>query len=159
METPLLFNTALFFHISGLCLAVGTTVANFTGFQQFWKQYGHDREKAMMMLPALAKFPTLTLTGAVVLILSGISMTALTQGVFSGQLWFRVKMAIVIFTILNGLVIGRRLGMNLRKALLAPAGGTPATAVSALKHRMNLFFLAQITLFAIIFLLSAFKFN
>lgn len=159
METPLLFNTALFFHITGLCLAVGTTVANFTGFQQFWKQYAQDHEKAMMMLPALARFPKLTMAGAALLILSGLSMTALTHGVFSGQLWFRVKMTIVVLTIINGLVVGRRLGGNLRKALLAPAGQTSPVAVLQLKGRMNLFFIAQITLFAIIFLLSAFKFN
>ena len=81
----------------------------------------------------------------------------LTNGVFAEQLWFKIKMFLVIAVVLNGSALGRRTGVQIRKTVVAETGNTVKLAM--LKRRLLLFHLVQLILFLVIFVLGVFKFN
>ena len=160
MTTLNFYHLALVIHIIGFTMMAGITLADFVTTKQFWKQYANDKPKAIAINSAMSKFPKFFGIGIILLILSGIIMMAITNGAFGEQTWFRIKFALIILIIVNGLAIGRRQGTRLRKLLLP---GTPDenTNVKFLKVKstLNWFHITQITLFTMIFVLSVFKFN
>jgi hypothetical protein len=136
----------------------GTTVVDFTTFKTFWKQFYEDKEKSMGLLMATSKFSRLTGIGAALLVVTGISMMALTNGIFGEQLWFRIKIGIVVALMLNGLLFGRRQGIKLRKTLSADTAYL-TEQVNRIRVNLNIFFTLQFILFFFIVFLSVFKFN
>ena len=160
MTTLNFYHLALVTHIIGFTMMAGITLADFVTTKQFWKQYANDKPRAIAINTAMAKFPKFFGIGIILLILSGVTMMAITNGAFGEQIWFRIKFGLVIFIILNGLAIGRRQGAKLRKLL---SRETPdeniETKLFNVKLNLNRFHITQITLFTIIFVLSVFKFN
>jgi uncharacterized membrane protein SirB2 len=160
MTTLNFYHLALVTHIIGFTIMAGITLADFVTTKQFWKQYVNDKPKAIAINGAMAKFPKFFGIGIILLILSGVTMMAITNGAFGEQTWFRIKFGLVILIIVNGLAIGRRQGTKLRK-LLSPESRDENSDAKLLKirSRLNTFHISQITLFTMIFVLSAFKFN
>ena len=155
-----LYYTALVTHIIGLTMMAGPTLVDYIITKQFWKQYVNDKTKGIAIYESVSKFVMLFGIGIILLILSGITMMALTHGVFGEQIWFRIKFGLVILIIINGIAIGRRQGVKLRKILFAESVGNNVEA-SLLKIKSNLsaFHVSQLVLFIIVFVLSVFKFN
>ena len=160
MTTLNFYHFALVTHIIGFTMMAGITLADFVTTKQFWKQYANDKPKAIAINSAMAKFPKFFGIGIILLILSGVTMMAITNGAFGEQVWFRIKFGLVIIIILNGLAIGRRQGTKLRKLLSheTPDENTNARFLKV-KSNLNWFHITQITLFTTIFVLSVFKFN
>lgn len=158
MNTGNFLQSILVLHLIGLTIMAGTTVVGFTTFKTFWKQFYEDKEKSMGLLMATSQFSRLTGIGAALLVLTGIGMMALTNGIFGGQLWFRIKIGIVVTLMLNGLLFGRRQGIKLRKTLSAD---TPYLTgqINRIRINLNIFFTLQFILFFFIVFLSVFKFN
>lgn len=160
MELLTYYHIALVMHIIGLAMMAGTTLADYVITKQFWKQYATDKSKGIAINQAMSKFVLLFGIGILLLIISGISMMAITRGAFGEQLWFRIKFALVIIVILNGVVVGRRQGIKLRNLLpQAIAGENIDSRLLTVRSNINWFQLSQMALFIIIFVLSAFKFN
>ncbi|MDB4926827.1 MAG: hypothetical protein JWR23_2883 [Mucilaginibacter sp.] len=153
----MLLPACLTLHLTALTLMAGTTVVDYITFKSFWKLFYKEKEKAIGVMQVMATFSRLIGIGAAVLILTGIGMMALTNGVFGEQLWFRIKFGLVIILILNGAFVGRRQGVKLRK-LINSEPGSP-DQVNAIRANLNKFYLIQLSIFFIIILLSAFKFN
>src|SRR3954471_6015001 len=109
-----LFPVCLTLHLTALTVMAGTTLVDFMAYQSLWKIITDKKELSTGLLQLMAKLPRIIGIGAAVLVLSGIGMMALTNGVFGEQLWFRIKFGLVILLMLNGMVIGRRLGNKLR---------------------------------------------
>ena len=108
----------------------------------------------------MAGFRLLPRIGILLLILSGVSMMALTNGVFGEQIWFRIKFGLVLLIITHGIVMGRRQMTNLKKFLARETiGGQVDAQLLKIKAGLNRFHIIQISLFIIIFVLSIFKFN
>ena len=145
-------------HLIGFVMVAGTTIADFVAFRQFWNQYELDAAKGRSVFQALSKFPTLFRIGIILIILSGVGMMAITRGVFGEQLWFRIKFALVIIVILNGLITGRRQSRKLRGILNADLSDN-FVKVAKIKGNLKMFHYAQLTLLFIILFLSVFKFN
>ena len=99
------------------------------------------------------KFSALLGIGAALLIISGTGMMIITHGAFAHQIWFKIKLALILTLILNGFLVGGRQKSKLKKSL--DIGEHTTTAIGNIK----LFFLAQMGLFLTIILLSIFKFN
>ena len=137
-------------------LFAGSTVADFVTYKQFWKQYAQDKTKAAAILQAMEKFPVLIRIGIITVVLTGVGMMAVTHGVFGEQLWFRIKFGLVVIVILNGILVGRRQGINLRKMLEV---NDTSGKDQKIKSNLRLFHAVQFTLFFVIVLLSVFKFN
>jgi hypothetical protein len=107
-----------------------------------------------------AKIPALFGIGILLLIISGVTMMGITDGVFGEQIWFRIKFVLVLLIIVNGLAVGRGQGVRLRKILSGEKpGGYVEERILKIKRNLSLFHIAQLSLFFAIFVLSVFKFN
>jgi len=150
----------LVLHIVGLSIMFGTTVVDFFCFAQFWKQYPRDKVRAAAILPVLVNFRFLFAGAFIMLLTSGIGMVALSHGAFAEQLWFRVKMGILVLVILNGAVMGGRAARGLRKVVEEElAGANVEQRRMVLKGRIRMVHIFQMLLFVAIFVLSVYKFN
>ncbi|HTI12538.1 MAG TPA: hypothetical protein VL832_28390 [Puia sp.] len=158
MNTLTLLHLSILVHIIGLTLAAGTTLNSYSLNRRFWQLYPADRNKAVDMLEGSAKMPFLIGLGMGLLILSGIGLMALTKGVYGEQIWFRIKFALFILVIVNG-IIWRRLGNRQKKLLALSAERNVQDELYKLKARLNLFYGSQLFLFLAIFILGIFKFN
>ena len=66
-----------------------------SSYEAFWKQFPQDKGKAIALLGSSMRFQRFMGIGIALLILTGIGMMILTQGVFGQMIWFRIKFAIV----------------------------------------------------------------
>jgi hypothetical protein len=150
----------LVLHIIGLATMAGTTIVSYVCYGQFWKQYALRKENAMAILNVTASFRFLFAGGFLLLLISGIGMVALSHGLFAQQLWFRIKMGLLVLILLNGAVYGQRLTSRLRQAVeMELAGGNALNSLESLKSSILVMHIGQLLLFAGIFVLSIYKFN
>lgn len=153
-----LFPALLTLHIIGLVLMAGTIVIESVNYTFFWNLAGKDQQQAAGVLAVTAKTARLTGMGAGLLILSGIGMIAMTHGVTSAQLWFKIKMVLVILLILNGILNGNRISARLRN-IAGSQGLDEKDQLQQLKGKLKTFYLLQLLiLFGIVFL-AAYKFG
>jgi len=154
------YHVALVSHIVGLTMLAGTTLADYIMTKQFWKQFAIDKLQALAINKAMAKLVMLFGIGILLLVLSGVGMMWLTNGMWGEQAWFRIKFGLVIVIIINGIAVGRRQGSQLRKLVLLEAAGEHTGAkLLKVKSNINWFHLIQLALFFTVFVLSVFKFN
>ncbi|HZY35811.1 MAG TPA: hypothetical protein VFE53_04140 [Mucilaginibacter sp.] len=160
METQTLYHLALVTHIVALTMIAGTTLVDYVIFKQFWKQLAIDGRNGVVINEATSKFPLLFGVGFLLIIVSGVYMMYVTNGAFGEQIWFRIKFALVIIILINGVVVGRRQGLKLRKLL---AGELPGKKIgdelAKVRRNLNVFHNSQLLLLLAIFTLSVFKFN
>jgi hypothetical protein len=104
----------------------------------------------------MAKYGAFVRTGAAIIILTGITMLILEKGVWWGQLWFKVKMGLVLLLVLNGLLIGNKQGHKLRETVTAHANDFLQHTIN-IRESMNRFYPIQLTLFFIIILISVIR--
>lgn len=159
MSSQTMLHLFLFLHLIGLIMIAGTTLIDFVIFRQFWRQYIVDKEKGAMIMQTISRLPTFMAIGGIVLILSGVGMMAVTRGIFDTFLWFRIKMVILVFLILNIVLIGRRGRTKLRKALVHVNHQDAGQSLESLKRTVSGFQYAQLCFLFLIVLLSVFKFN
>jgi uncharacterized membrane protein len=160
MSTLSLLNLSLLFHIIGLVLVAGSNFVAFILQGQFWQQYEQSSEKGIAVMKATSKLPAVTGIGFLIILLSGISMLAITHGAFAEQFWFRVKMAVLVCIIVNGLVFGRKNTNQLQKLVQENAEGKDTVSgLKSVRTRINIFYLIQLAFLITIFTLSVFKFS
>jgi len=158
MDLSVALYSFLILHLTGLTLMAGTTLVDFLSYRTFWRLLKDDCERAKSALEVMNGFPRLIGIGAALLVLSGIGMMAVTKGVFGDQLWFRIKIGIVVVLIANGLLIGRRLGLKLR-SVIGEKNTVLAPEINSVKTNLRRFHIIQLCLFILIIFLSVFKFN
>lgn len=145
-------------HIIGLTLAAGTTLIGFSLNRRFWQLYPGNRNKAVDLLENVARMSFWIGLGIGLLILSGVTLMALTKGVYGVQLWFRIKFALVMLVIVNG-IIARRLGVRQKRLVTLASERNVEDDMHKLKTRIDVFYWSQLFLFLLIFILGVFKFN
>ncbi len=150
----MLFNTSLWLHIIGISLMAGVTVADFVLTRKFWTLYAHNPQEGILVRKISGRLPVLIIAGTLLILLSGVGMMIATHGVFDTFLWFRIKMGMVLLVILNAIIFGRRQQTKLNKLLQQEA-----PSLAGIRKNLNIFHITQLVLFAIIYLLSTFKFN
>ena len=149
----ILLNICLIVHLSGLALMLGTTVAETVTFNIFSKTFKKDAVPSLNLLALMDKLSALLGIGAACLILSGTGMMIITHGAFAYQIWFKIKLGLILTLVLNGFLVGARLKSKLEKQI------KEGDQVTDTVNRIKLFFLTQMTLFFTIILLSIFKFS
>ena len=159
MSSQTILHLFLFLHLIGLIMIAGTTLIDFVIFRQFWRQYVIDREKGIMIMQTISRLPAFMAIGGIVLILSGVGMMAVTHGIFDTFLWFRIKMVVLVFLILNIVLIGRRGRTKLRKTVITNNQEGVGENIEGLKRTVSRFQYAQLFFLFLIVLLSVFKFN
>ncbi|MBC9929088.1 hypothetical protein [Chitinophaga qingshengii] len=156
MNTYLL---SLLLHIIGLSMMSGVVLAGFMANRRFWKVYASDRLRAAAILDLTARFPIIMGVGMLLLLVSGIYMMALVHGTYGEQLWFRIKMGMVVLLVLNS-VVGRRLGKKMRPVLLAVSSNEKIeTSLEPIKGQLTLFYMIQLLLLLAIFTCGVLKFT
>jgi uncharacterized membrane protein SirB2 len=153
IETTMnLYLFSLFVHITGISVAAGTTFVSFLVNRRFWQAYGTNRVKALTLVELSSRFPRITGLGIGLLLLSGIYIMYLTKGAFGEQLWFRIKMVLVILVIIINIVIN-----ILEKRVKGMV--TAEVNAAGLQRKVTSYYLVQLFLFLTIFVLGVFKFN
>lgn len=155
MNSQTLLQLLLVLHITGFATLTGIVAADTAIYGRLRKYLIADKNRALTMLDSSASFAMVIRISAIVLIASGIGMVSLAPG-FSGMLWFKIKMVLVLGIIINGAVVGQRL-MNRLKSMLNSTI-TNNVEIEALKSRLSLMYTVQLLLFVVVFTLSVFKF-
>ena len=160
MSTETIYHTALVTHIIGLTMMAGTTLMDYVIFKQLWKQYALDKPKALAIGEATVKLQMVFGIGFLLLVISGVTMMYITHGLFGEQTWFRIKFGLIILIVINGLTMGRRQGVKLRKLLPEEISGINiGDKLLKVKNNLTFFHISQMAIFITIFILSVFKFN
>ena len=152
-----LFQISLILHIAGIVMIAGTTFTNFVISKQFWNNIETDKHKAVIINSTTLSLGRLTGIGGVLTILSGIAMVAALHGVFTAQLWFQIKMALVLLIILNASFFARQQNKKLQQLL--SVNHSTGNALNTIKANLNIYYTIQLILLLTIFVLSVFKFN
>jgi hypothetical protein len=137
----------LVLHITGITVMAGTSFIDFVTFRR-------ATIKGLQASDDLDQLQKYLGIGMLLIITSGIGMMAKLHEVWGAQLWFRVKMGVLLLIVLNGLGLRRTLGAKFKKALVASSSALPA-----ISRKLTLVQLIQLFFFAIIYVLSVFKFN
>lgn len=157
MSTQNWLHIGLLLHIIGLTTGAGIILVSYITSRQFWRQYTQDKQKGIAIMQATAKLPVLAGAGILLLILSGAMMLSASHGVYGQQLWFRIK--IVILIIAGNIFVNRKLGNRLREWVLEDlVHGDRSEQIGNLAVRIGSLQLFILTLFLVIFILSVFRF-
>ena len=160
MNAGELLHFGLLFHIIGFTLVGGSTVVSLTMYGHFGKQYAQDKSKGVAVMLATSKVSVITTIGLLLLVVSGISMMLVTRGAFGGQIWFKMKMIMLLVIIINAVFFGRRNGIALKELISEDTSGKDKTSeLASVKGRIRIFYLSQLLLIVTILLLSVYKFN
>jgi uncharacterized membrane protein len=157
MTSYIILKLALVLHIIGIVLLAGTSVFGYLIINQVWKSIVQEKQRAIA-LGGIARFlPVLIRIGAALLIISGVAMVAIYHGTIAEQVWFRIKIALVVLIILNVVLLARPAETALKAVLFGE--GAAANNIQALKRKFDRFYQVQFFLLIVIFVLSAFRFN
>jgi hypothetical protein len=157
---PTVYNTALVVHIAGITLMAGTTFIDFIVFRLFRKIFPQDKSKGLALADIFYRLQRFMGIGMLVILLSGVMMMVYLHQVWGQQVWFRVKMAMLLLIIINGLAIRRRLGNKLKNNLTGDKTEPGLKAkLAGLESSITSVQVLQLAFFLIIFVLSVFKFN
>lgn len=151
-----LYNIALVTHVIGITVMAGTTFIDFIAFRAFSKILITDKGKAMVLEDYLYKLQRFLGIGMLLILVSGVTMMIKLHEVWGAQLWFRIKMGVLLLIIINGLGLRRKVGSKLKKVL---ANNSPDADWNSVKRDFTMVQVIQMLLFIIIYVLSVFKFN
>jgi hypothetical protein len=150
----MIFKTGLFFHIAGIFLIAGGLVGGALTERLFWKYVQQASEKAKPIVPLLLLFPRVIISGAVIMLISGLLMLYSVHWIFWGQSWLTLKLIFFILLVLNGRLVGKPLFGKIAAAVQSATSNTD-TLVS-LKKRLNSFHLIQYCMLHIVVALAIF---
>jgi len=147
----------------------GTTLMEYLLTRHFWKLYASDRSRATAANEDGFNFHLIVNIGIILLILSGVTMLVITQGAFAKQIWFQIKIGLIVIIAINGSAFGRKQDAKLKRLISMeklnflqddPSGQeNRKDDLMKVKNRQDLFYIAQLIMFLTIFTLSVFKFN
>ena len=117
MNTQIFFQVLLILHLTGLTLMAGTTGTDYIVFRMFLKLFDKEKERSLNLLDLKKKLSILLAIGAALLLLSGTGLFIITDGLFIHQIWFKIKLFLVLALILNGFLVGTRQELKLKKGI------------------------------------------
>lgn len=156
MISTTLYSMALVTHIIGITLMAGATFIDFVSFRSLSKVLSTNRAKALVLEESLRKLQRVMGIGMLIILASGVMMMVRLHELWGAQIWFRIKMGMLALIIINGLLLRRRVGSNLNKALFQETVGDNFRKV---KTYFMIIQLVQLILFIVVYVLSVFKFN
>ena len=111
------FQIALITHIVGITLMAGTTLVEYLLTKHFFKRYASDGSSAITSNEDGFNFHLLVNIGIIFLIISGVTMLVIVQGIFAKQIWFQIKIGLIIIIAINGSLVGRRQDTKLKQLM------------------------------------------
>jgi hypothetical protein len=155
-----LYNIALVTHVIGITIMAGTTFIDYMTFMAFGKVFKADNNKALVLGNYLHKLQHFLGIGMLIILISGVMMMVKLHEVWGAQLWFRIKMGILLLIIINGLGLRRMVGAKLTMVLAEDLSGSSVDEKwNVVKRNFTIVEYLQMLLFIIVYVLSVFKFN
>lgn len=154
-----LYNSFLVLHVIGITVMAGTSFIDFLTFRALRKALEIDMVTSRVIAGNLHKLQRYMGIGMLLILVSGIGMMAELHEVWGAQIWFQIKMGILLIIILNGLGLRRVLGAKLKRALADPSPAGAKGNIRAISNSFTIVQTLQLLLFIIIYILSIFKFN
>jgi hypothetical protein len=152
----LLLNTGLVLHICGISLMVGMTIAGFATYRQLFIILAEDKNASPLIATA-GLFSKLQMLGGLLIVVGGVMMMIAFQGLIMGQLWFKIKLSLLLLLILNMPLIFRPASKRLHRFL--DAADPEQTDLVKARQLLNRFYILQFLIFLGVFTLSVFRFN
>ena len=144
----------LIVHLSAFALFTGTFVANMITYNQIWQYTEKDETTAKALFATTGKYARLMGISLGFIVTAGILMMTQMHKVYGGQLWLRIKIALVVI-----LIILRIMSVKSSKRLENKLYDKSAISWPDIKKRITIFNLAQLIIIATIIVLSVTKFN
>jgi len=151
----ILLQVCLVIHLAGLALLAGTIVSELVVFRTFSIRFERDGVVSAGLVDLAARFPVVKAIGGGALILSGIGLFTVTQGTFGHQLWFQVKMLLILGLVINGFITGSKLERRLKEGIRTNESSLLKSAAINLQR----FCMTELGLILVIIVLAVFKFN
>lgn len=153
-----LYLIAKILHIMGFVTAVGITLATLFTYNQFWKLYAIDREKGLAAFKSFTYLQRVGMIGLIVVLFAGLTMLYLGNWTFLSLLWFQIKLGLIILIFVNGFTLGRTSTLGLHSFISKGASGSISSLeTQAIQTRLKTFQLLQLTIYAVIIVLSVFR--
>lgn len=154
MNTLRLLQSLLVIHLTGLALMAGTDAVNFVAFKKLSNSLHEDQATVKFYLKKLFGLSSLLPLGGILLISSGVGLLIITHTY--GQLWFQLKMGVVVALVSNGFLFGARQERKIKQLLTAP-GRQPDLQLRQPLGNLRIFYAMQLTLYASALILAVTK--
>jgi len=154
MNSLRLLQLSLVIHLIGLTLMAGTTAVSFVAFKRFSKAIPGNKDAIAYYINKILGLSSLLLLGGILLVFSGVGLLLLTHA--QGQLWFQVKMGVVVALVSNGFLFGGRQEQKIKRILSAPDGNIQAQ-LGRPAARLRVFYAIQLALFLAVIILAVTK--
>jgi hypothetical protein len=152
------YDIAKTLHIVGISVAAGMSLVDLILLQYFWSIYRLHLQEGVVIERLVGRLQRVAAVGMVLIILSGVTMMFYLHAVWGQQLWFRIKMGVLLLIILNGLSFRRVMGKRIHARVMQEST-VRWTEQGSLRSGVTLVQLAQLVFFLVIFVLSVFRFN
>jgi hypothetical protein len=154
MNTLRLLQILLVIHLTGLTLMAGTTAVSFAAFRKFSTSGMGDKAAITFYIQKILGLSGLLALGGILLVSSGLGLLYLTHAY--GQLWFHLKMGVVVAAVSNGFLFGSRQERKIKQVLAAPDSVLPGQLLRPAAN-LRIFFAIQMVLFLAVILLAVIK--
>lgn len=150
-------NIGLVLHICGISLMVGMTVAGFITYKRLFNLLTKMENSVTLLVTTIKMYSRMQILGGSLIIAGGALMMFALHGIIMQQLWFRIKIALLLLLIFNMPLIFRP--ANKRLKLFLSHGRSDIRDKIKAKQLLDLFYTLQLLIFLTIFILSVFRFN
>ncbi|HEV2479703.1 MAG TPA: hypothetical protein VGS79_08555 [Puia sp.] len=154
MNTLRLLQSLVVIHLTGLTLMAGTSAVSFLAFKKLSNSLDEDQAAVNYYFKKLLGLSGLLPLGGILLISSGVGLLVITHAY--GQLWFQLKMGVVVALISNGFLFGARQELKIKQILDAPESQIHLQLRQPLV-RLRIFYAIQLTLFLLAIILAVTK--
>lgn len=152
------YDIAKTLHIVGISVAAGTSLIDLILLQYFWNIYRLRIQEGVVIERLVGRLQRVAAVGLMLIVLSGVTMMFYLHTVWGPQLWFRVKMGLLLLIIINGLSFRRVLGKRIHARVMQEST-VRWTQQGSLRSGVTVVQLMQLVFFLVIFVLSVFRFN
>jgi hypothetical protein len=149
-----LLQSLLVIHLTGFTLMAGTSAVTFFAFKKLSSSPHEDQTAIKFYIKKLLGFSSLLPLGGILLITSGAGLLIITQTY--GQLWFQLKMGVIVALILNGFLFGARQEQKIKQILNAPDSQTHLQLRQPLAN-LRIFYAIQLGLYGLAVILAVIK--
>ncbi|HEV3326925.1 MAG TPA: hypothetical protein VG052_15025 [Puia sp.] len=154
MNTLRLLQSLLVIHLTGLTLMAGTDAVSFVAFKRLSNALHEDQTAVKFYIKRLLGLSSLLPLGGILLISSGVGLLIITYTY--GQLWFQLKMGVVVALISNGFLFGARQEIKIKQILSMPDGQIHLQLRQPLAN-LRIFYAIQLTLYGLAVILAVTK--
>ena len=154
MNTLRLLQSLLVIHLTGLTLMAGTDAVSFVAFKKLSNSLHEDQTAIKFYIKRLLGLSSLLPLGGILLISSGAGLLIVTHTY--GQLWFQLKMGVVVALISNGFLFGARQELKIKQILSMPDGQIHLQLRQPLAN-LRIFYAIQLTLYGLAVILAVTK--